>query len=448
MLRNAADLGLALGEAGDVDVTAARPRARERPAAGDRRVPAGARRRRRAARAAPGRPLPGGAGRHLPPVLRRLPGAAARRRGGDAADHRPAVAVRGDRDRAAQRPGRARRAPRRSGCEGAPGRPAARRHRAADGRRRAPGRPRRARPAGLAAARPSGSTASCTSAAVPVTDLAREHGTPLFVLDEADFRGRAAGLRRRLRRTPTCTTRPRRSSAARSPAGSPRTACTSTSAAATSSPLALAAGFPAERIALHGNNKSVVELRAGRRRRRRPHRARLLRRDRPAGPAGRRPGRRGRRAGAGAHPGHRRHRGAHPRVHRHRARGPEVRLLAGHRRRADRRRPGDPRAGAASSPACTPTSARRSSTPPASRSPRTAWSACSARCTRPPASCSASSTSAAASASPTWPRTTRSARPTSPPGCAPSSPPSARRWACRCRGWRSSRAGRSPGPAP
>ena len=38
--------------------------------------------RGRAARAAPGRPLPRGAGRHLPPVLRRLPGAAARRRGG------------------------------------------------------------------------------------------------------------------------------------------------------------------------------------------------------------------------------------------------------------------------------------------------------------------------------------------------------------------------------
>ena len=38
------------------------------------------------------------------------------------------------------------------------------------------------------------------------------------------------------------------------------------------------------------------------------------------------------------------------------------------------------------------------------------------------------------------------ARATSPRGCARSSPPSARRWACRCRGWRSSPAGRSPGP--
>ena len=45
---------------------------------------------RRAARAAPGRPLPGGAGRLLPPVLRQLPGAAAGRRG----DHRPATAAR------------------------------------------------------------------------------------------------------------------------------------------------------------------------------------------------------------------------------------------------------------------------------------------------------------------------------------------------------------------
>ena len=42
--------------------------------------------------------------------------------------------------------------------------------------------------------------------------------------------------------------------------------------------------------------------------------------------------RRRRRRGDG--PGHRRRRGAHPRVHRHRARGPEVRLLARQRRRA------------------------------------------------------------------------------------------------------------------
>ena len=82
VLRNAADLGLALGEAGDVDVALL---AHEREsdllrAIGEfPRVLTGG---GRAARAAPGGPVPGGAGRHLPPVLRLLPGAAARRRGG------------------------------------------------------------------------------------------------------------------------------------------------------------------------------------------------------------------------------------------------------------------------------------------------------------------------------------------------------------------------------
>ena len=66
---------------------------------------------------------------------------------------------------------------------------------------------------------------------------------------------------------------------------------------------------------------------------------------------------------AGAGPGHGRRRGAHPRVHRDRARGPEVRLLAGGRRR----RRGGPPGGRAcrrwSWSGCTRTSARRSSTP-------------------------------------------------------------------------------------
>ena len=82
VLRNAADLGLALGEAGDVDVALL---AHERESDLLRAIgefPRVLDRRRRAARAAPGRPVPGGAGRHLPPVLRLLPGAAARRRGG------------------------------------------------------------------------------------------------------------------------------------------------------------------------------------------------------------------------------------------------------------------------------------------------------------------------------------------------------------------------------
>ena len=52
--------------------------------------------------------------------------------------------------------------------------------------------------------------------------------------------------------------------------------------------VALHAGFPAERIVFHGNNKSTAELRARARRRRRPDRRRLVRRARPARGARRR----------------------------------------------------------------------------------------------------------------------------------------------------------------
>ena len=45
---------------------------------------------------------------------------------------------------------------------------------------------------------------------------------------------------------------------------------------------ALAAGFPPERILVHGNNKSLGELKGGARRRRRAHRHRQRRRDRSA----------------------------------------------------------------------------------------------------------------------------------------------------------------------
>jgi diaminopimelate decarboxylase len=99
--------------------------------------------------------------------------------------------------------------------------------------------------------------------------------------------------------------------------------------------VALRAGFPMERVAFHGNNKSTDEL------------ARAVEHgvgrfvvdsfeeiDRLAALAADRSGGR-RRAGAR----HGRRRGAHPRVHRHRARGPEVRLLpgSGGRREAVRR---------------------------------------------------------------------------------------------------------------
>jgi diaminopimelate decarboxylase len=92
-----------------------------------------------------------------------------------------------------------------------------------------------------------------------VTDLAREHGTPLFVLDEADFRGRAADFASAFdgadvhyaSKAFLC------GQVARWIAedGLHLDACSGNELA-----LALAAGFPAGRIALHGNNKSLVEL--------------------------------------------------------------------------------------------------------------------------------------------------------------------------------------------
>ena len=156
----------------------------------------------------------------------------------------------------------------------------------------------------------------------------------LYVLDEADFRGRCRGLRATLRRRRRATTPARRSSAARSPAGSPRRACASTSAPAAS--CRRAGGRVPARADRAARQQQVASPSCSRARRRRGRagRRRLVRRDRPAGsrwPRGRR-----RRPAAGADPGHRRRRGAHPRVHRHRARGPEVRLLARQRRRADR----------------------------------------------------------------------------------------------------------------
>jgi diaminopimelate decarboxylase len=93
-----------------------------------------------------------------------------------------------------------------------------------------------------------------------VTELAREHGTPLFVLDEEDFRGRAAEFAGAFADADVhyaskaflCGQVARWIAAD----GLHLDACSGNELA-----LALAAGFPAERIALHGNNKSLPELR-------------------------------------------------------------------------------------------------------------------------------------------------------------------------------------------
>ena len=160
-------------------------------------------------------------------------------------------------------------------------------------------------------------------AGVDVRDLAEEYGTPLFVIDEADFRSRAARVRRLLRgllgalrgqgvplhrggalgrrRRPFVGRLQRRRAGRRAAGGLPRRA---------------------DRVA----RQQQIDRRArrGRRGGRRPGGARLVPRDRPAGRG--RPGARRRRARDDQGDGRRR--GAHPRVHRHRARRPEVRLRA------------------------------------------------------------------------------------------------------------------------
>jgi diaminopimelate decarboxylase len=96
-------------------------------------------------------------------------------------------------------------------------------------------------------------------AGVDVRDLAERFGTPLFVVDEADFRARAAefaaafgaGSVHYAAKAFLCT------EVARWVAdeGLSLDVCSGGELA-----VALRAGFPAERIAFHGNNKSVAEL--------------------------------------------------------------------------------------------------------------------------------------------------------------------------------------------
>ena len=96
-------------------------------------------------------------------------------------------------------------------------------------------------------------------AGVDVRDLVESYGTPLFVIDEADFRSRAAEFAAAFgadsvhyaAKAFLCT------EVARWVAdeGLSLDVCSGGELA-----VALRAGFPAERIALHGNNKSVEEL--------------------------------------------------------------------------------------------------------------------------------------------------------------------------------------------
>ncbi|RMI31659.1 diaminopimelate decarboxylase [Nocardia stercoris] len=99
-----------------------------------------------------------------------------------------------------------------------------------------------------------------TVAGVPVTELAAEYGTPLFVVDEDDFRSRCRDMVRAF----GAETRVHYASKAFlcgevarwvRDEGLSLDVCSGGELV-----VALRAGFPAERIALHGNNKSVAEL--------------------------------------------------------------------------------------------------------------------------------------------------------------------------------------------
>ncbi len=157
-------------------------------------------------------------------------------------------------------------------------------------------------------------------AGVDLASLAEEFGTPLFVYDEDDIRQRCRAYRAALGDGVAYASK--------------AFLCTAMARVvheeglhldvATGGELfvALNAGFPAERIVFHGNNKSTAELRraleAG------VGRIAVDSADElePArGLGGRGPSRAPR-----AYPGHPGCRGAHPRVHRNRHRGLEVRL--------------------------------------------------------------------------------------------------------------------------
>ena len=132
-------------------------------------------------------------------------------------------------------------------------------------------------------ARPRARTTACLEVGgVRLPDLVAEHGTPAYVLDEADFRARARAFRDAFAgydvyyagKAFLCTTVARWVAEE----GLSLDVCSGGELA-----VALRAGFDPARIGFHGNNKTVAELRARRRRRGRPDHRRLVRRDRPAG---------------------------------------------------------------------------------------------------------------------------------------------------------------------
>ena len=147
-----------------------------------------------------------------------------------------------------------------------------------------------ARSADLADRRRAGRRRRCTSAAVTFVISSRSTAARRTSSSRTTCARAAAATARRSARTPISITRPRPSSRRAFARWIVEEGLSLDVATGGELATALAAGFPPDRILMHGNNKSPDELDGGCRRRRRPDRHRQRPRDRPA-----RPRRRGRR---------------------------------------------------------------------------------------------------------------------------------------------------------
>ena len=170
-------------------------------------------------------------------------------------------------------------------------------------------------------------------AGVPVTDIAEEFGTPLFVIDEDDFRSRCRDIAAAFGGGEHVRYAAKAFLCAEIARWIDEEGLSLDVASGGELAVALHARLPCRANRLARQQQICGRADHGRQGRRRPRRARLDDRDRPPRRDRRCGGRRSGRAGAR----HRRRRGPHPRVHLHRARGPEVRAVAGQRRRDGRR---------------------------------------------------------------------------------------------------------------
>ncbi len=107
-----------------------------------------------------------------------------------------------------------------------------------------------------------GADGEVTIAGVAVTDLAAEYGTPLFVIDEDDFRGRCREIATAFGGGSNVHYAAKAFLCSEIARWVDEEGLSLDVASGGELAVALHAGFPAERIAFHGNNKSVDELTA------------------------------------------------------------------------------------------------------------------------------------------------------------------------------------------